>query len=101
MTIKPGNHARPIVWEDNPAAPFITFDVIGTSSVVDSAFQLTLSAQRLVIGADGNGVDKRATTVAHLRMTPEAARAMAAAIKSCFDMAEAHAKLKVEGQPLN
>jgi hypothetical protein len=77
-----------IVWEDNPSAPFITFDLAGTSCIVNGAFSVTLSARKMFREGPGKDPMTKATTTAHLRMTQEAARSLMRALNACFEIAE-------------
>lgn len=77
-----------IVWEDNPGAPFITFDLAGTSCMVNGAFSVTLSARKMFREGPGKEVQTKATTTALLRMTPEAAKSLVNALTACFEIAE-------------
>lgn len=74
-----------MIWEDSETAPFVVFDLIESSTLMNGAFQITLAAQKIVREGPGKA-KKKAITTAHLRMTPAAAGELAKAIKSCFEM---------------
>ncbi len=91
--------AGPIIWEENQDAPFIIGDLIGTATVIDGTFQITLGAQKLIRGSDGK-LSSRAIPTAHLRFSPRSAKELVDALRNTFKAAQAAAGLSGAGNNL-